>query len=432
MPIELALAAANDSTALRKVLVAVSNSEELRYTWERTERTKKLQWMITCGLGAASVVYAYTGVALHHEDQSAKEMTAMTGLPSSDGAPIPESSVEDSRVDRLDKTWEKVVGPMLKSFISICGVDRLKVHGWAMLDAITSQRESTWTLDRLLSPRYLSGEAFLEGKESNMKALLDELEADSIRASEIPSWGSTWTARRLDLLLDLFEDCLSGISGINDMSSVKWVRDDQGNALMPLILSRIWSNLLRALSCLREEDAFTDGLELVTGHLIQIFNRDPTTYVPIAVLDAGGGCTVDVDAIRVGLVTWLFDAMVVILGRDALGATRLNTMEGEEEVDDAERETIAQMAFGSDSNGQATVAGCFLGQILRARTLSFPLQPSARSGFKRLIGKVLDVGSVQGFSGKLLGDLTNQMPWIFAEQEEIQLDVWRLLGEGSR
>jgi hypothetical protein len=57
------------------------------------------------------------------------------------------------------------------------------------------------------------------------------------------------------------------------------------------------------------------------------------------------------------------------------------------------------------------------------------LSTLARDGFRKLIARLLDVGTRVGSSGRLLGDLTNHMPWIFANQEEIQLDVWRLLGQ---
>ncbi len=433
-PVNLALGVATDPKAVTKVLIPAGEYDGLRHTWERLEKTKKLQWMITCGLGAASIVYAYTGMALHHEDQSAKEMSTLTGLPSSDGALVPESSLQDSRLDRLDKTWEKVVEPMLRSFGSICGIDRLKSHGWAMLDAITSQRDAAWTLDRLLCPRYLSGEVFGIDKETDLNALLDDLLAASIRPSDIPAWGSAWIVRRFEQLLDLFEESLSGVNGINDLSSFKWIRDEQGNTTIPLVLSRIWSNLLRVLSSIKQTDtssAYTDGLQLVCRHIIQIFNRDPAAYVPISLFDAEGHCTIDGDTIRISLTSHLVDAAIAILGRDAIGGIRLpvsNQDEREDEIPAADT-VIAHMAFGTDSNAQATVAGSLLGQLLRTQVLSFPLQESARTGFKRLIGKILDAGSIQGFSGRLLGDLTNHMPWISAEQEEIQLDVWRLLGE---
>ena len=436
LPVDLALAAANDVNARTKVLVPDGDSDSMRYAWSRSEKPKKLQWMVTCGIGAAGVIFAFTGVALHHEDQPAKEMTALTGLPSSDGPPVPESSQENSRLDRLDKTWDKVVGPMLKSFAEICGVDRLKIHGWAIFDAITLQNDLPWNINRLLSPKYLTGEIFME-KSSDLITLLDDLDAESIRACEIPSWGQTWVANHLDQLLELFEDCLIGISGVNDPGSLKWVRDEHDNALIPLILSRVWANLIRALSSMRLlscPKSYPESLLLVTRQLVRTYKRDPTTYVPTCLLDAEGRCTVDVDAIRLGLFTHLFDAAAAILGGDAIGVVRLPlTPSDEEENGDSYAApvdaVIAHMAFGSDTFGQATMAGSLLGQLLHTQIFVLPLQSAARSSFKRLVGKILDAGSVQNCSGKLLGDMTNHMPWIFSDQEEIQLDVWRLLGE---
>ena len=319
---------------------------------------------------------------------------------------------------------------MLKSFGLICGIDRLKSHGWAMLDAITSQRDVNWTMNRLLSPRYLSGEVFGE-KEINLNVLLDELEVDSIRPFDIPSWGSSWVVKRLDQLLDQFEASILGISGINDPSSVKWVQDEHGHALIPLVLSRIWTNLIRALPTTKADrfSAYVDGLYLFTKHIVHIFERDPAGYIPISLFDNEGRCAVDVDTVRIGLANHLFDALLVLLGRDAVGATRLSQSNDEGGEGIAGVKTVmTHMPFGADSKDPATVAGTLLGQLLRAQHLSFPLQPAARTGFKRLIGKIIDAGSIQGFSSKLLGDLTNQMPWTFQDQEEIQLDVWRLLG----
>jgi hypothetical protein len=59
------------------------------------------------------------------------------------------------------------------------------------------------------------------------------------------------------------------------------------------------------------------------------------------------------------------------------------------------------------------MAGCLLGQLLHTTVLSFPLNQPATVAFSNVVGKLLNVGCVPGFSGKLLGDITNQMPFLF-------------------
>jgi hypothetical protein len=129
MPVELALQSATDATQFSRVMTSAMQSQDaVRYTWRRAEKSKKITWIETCARHAASIVYAYTGMAIHHQDQPAKEMTAISGLPTSDGAPISDGQVEDNKLPRLDNTWEKVVQPMLKSYNSVCGLDSVKVH----------------------------------------------------------------------------------------------------------------------------------------------------------------------------------------------------------------------------------------------------------------------------------------------------------------
>ena len=109
MPVDLALSLALDESAVSRVY------KDDVWMWQRTEKTKKFQWIITCGLGAAAVVYGYTGTALHHQDQPAKEISAISGLPSSDGVPMPDEGKEAAMMDRLDKVWDRVASPLVKS-----------------------------------------------------------------------------------------------------------------------------------------------------------------------------------------------------------------------------------------------------------------------------------------------------------------------------
>jgi len=428
MPVDLALSLALDATAVSRV------NKDGQWLWQRSEKTKKFQWIITCGLGAAAVVYAYTGTALYHQDQPAKEISAISGLPSSDGMPMPDEEREAAMLNRLDKVWDRVACPLAKSLGSVCGVDRLKIHGWAILDAITSKSALStekWSLDRLLSTKYLSGDVYntdkVTDREEFIADLLVAVDAEAVKANEIPSWGSTWVVKRLDKLLDLFQEMLNGVVGLSDAEAIKWVKDEQGYFIIPASLLRIWSNLIRALSSVpRESPEFIRGLSLVSRHLVQILNRDPITHIPIAAIDTNGSCKFDIDTIRLSLFSQLYTA-VNLLGPSVIGATRMSLNDDADDVDTA----IFNTSFGSvasDGIKEATVAGCLLGQLLRAQVYTFPLAPSAQSVLSKVLGTILDAGSVQGYSGKLLGDMTNAMPFIFAEQEELQLIVWRALG----
>jgi hypothetical protein len=435
LPVDLAIEMASGHNSASRVLQPLSEgSEEMRYAWVRTEKEKRHRWMVTCGQNSAGLVYAYSGMALLHEEQPAKEMTAISGLPSSDGAPVPESMIEDAKMERLDKVWEKVVAPILGCYTGVRGVDRLKSHGWAILAAITSSKSTTaeWSLDRLLAPRYLNGEAFGRDKDNGLPDFIGDLEADTIKPSDIPSWGSVWIVKRLDRLLTMFNAALSGVHGISDPKSVKWVKNAQGELVIPLVLSRVWCNLLRALVASTDagavsQDALSQALMLLTRHLAQIFNLSPASYLPVQLIKAEGTYVQDVDTSRICLFTHLFDAVMEILGKDVVGGKRIAVPTGE--VANPLDTALVQTSLGVDANCLPAMAGSLLGMLLKTKALSFPLQKASSTAFKLLVAKVLDAGLSANSATKLLGDMTNRMPWIFEDQEAIQLDVWRLLGE---
>jgi hypothetical protein len=166
---------------------------------------------------------------------------------------------------------------------------------------------------------------------------------------------------------------------------------------------------------------------LLTRHLAQIFNLSPASYLPVQLMKADGSYVQDVDTSRICLFTHLFDAAIEILGRDVVGGKRISVPTGE--VANPLDAALVQTSLGVDANGLPTLAGSLLGMLLKTKALSFPLQKESRTAFKTLIAKVLDAGLSANPATKLLGDMTNRMPWIFEDQEEIQLDVWRLLGE---
>ncbi|KAK8858700.1 hypothetical protein IAR55_002929 [Kwoniella newhampshirensis] len=432
LPVSLALSRATDKMSYARALVSSKGETPTHNVWQRSEKTKKLQWLITCGLGATAVVYAYTGMAIHHDEQPAKEMSVISGLPSSDGVPMPDLTPEEKRLPRLDNAWEKVVHPMLRSFFSICGVDPLTVHGWTIFDAITSSKidsHASWSLDRLLTSQYMDGVVFSREKDADFAELLEEIEREGLHASDIPSWGKFWAAKRLGRLLVLFDEALSSIHGLNKLSSVEWVKNENETPLIPLPLSNVWSNLLHALTSINIHNApptplFLAGLQAVTRHVVQVFNRDPKTYVAIGQIDEKGECIMDENEVRIGITTHLLNLVIKILGEEVVGTMRLRL----DQSPISEQNTVlGQLAFGGDSNGNTTLAGAVLGQLLRSKTLSAPVLPANQAVFKALVQRVLEVGCAPGFAGKLLGDITNAMPFLFEECEEVQLDIWRLI-----
>ncbi|ORY30526.1 hypothetical protein BCR39DRAFT_505059 [Naematelia encephala] len=330
--------------------------------------------MITCGLGAAALVYAYTGVALYHEDQPAKEMMAISGLPSSDGAPMPEGTREENLMMRLDKTWEKVVKPMMVSFNSIRAVDKVKLHGWAILDAITAPHgPTTWSLDKLLCARYLSGETFNftnNDKGAAHSDLLDKLDLESIRASDIPTWGSAWVAKK-------------------SRTSARYLsRDAHGSGMKRVSRSshlsfRVWSNIVRAVATIKQTSDYPRALGILARHLSQAFARDPASYFPLRFDHRDGHFAEDSN-----------------LSSDSVGSTRLASTT--DDVTSGNAEPSWPNAYGSDVSGAPTLAGYLLGQLLRESNLSLPLSPQAKATLKLLTRKILDIGSTPGFSGKLL------------------------------
>ncbi|WVW84828.1 hypothetical protein I302_106863 [Kwoniella bestiolae CBS 10118] len=437
-PVNLALAKATDKASYARALTNPKAGVESHCIWQRSEKSKKLQWLLTCGLGSTAVVYSYTGIALYHEDQPAKEMSQISGLPSSDGGMVLlDLSPEEAKLPRLDNAWEKVVNPMLRSFFAICGVDKLTIHGWKILEAITSPTidsdgSNEWNLDKLLIIRYMSGEVFLKEKETDFTDLMNDIQDEEIQPSDIPSWGHFWAAKRLGRLLILFDEALSSINGINDLSSVEWIKNDNDLPIIPVHLSNIWKNLLLALKSAKIAHApptplFLIGLQAVTTQLAQLFNRDPKTYVSISQIDERGRCLLDEDELRIGLMSHQLEVAVEVLGEDILGSIRLRP----DQLPSAAEQTTSNIfgnAFGGDANGYPTVAGTLLGQLLRSQFPSVSaLQPALQSGFRDLVSRILDIGSSPGYAGKLLGDITNAMPFLFEDCEEIQLDIWRLL-----
>ncbi|WWC62725.1 uncharacterized protein I303_105322 [Kwoniella dejecticola CBS 10117] len=441
-PVDLALEKATDKASYARALTTAKPGVESHYIWQRSEKSKKLGWVTTCGYQATAVVYAYTGMALYHEDQPAKELSQITGIPSSDGINpdtdmAPSAAAEEVRLPRLDAAWEKVVNPMLRSFFNICGVDKLTIHSWQILDAITapplsSTETSNWDLDKLLVSRYMSGEMFASDREPDFSELLLDIQEDELSPSDIPSWGQFWAAKRLGRLLILFDEALTSIHGINNTSDdLEWVNTANDVPVLPVILSNIWRKLILALKSAKLANApptplFLVGLQTVTQHLTAILNRDPKTYVPFTRIGERGRCILDEDELRIGLFDHLFNTTLEVLGEDLMGSIRLHSDSTITDHPQAPTSVFSN-AFGADANSNPTVCGALLGQLLRIKLSSITLQPPLQENLKSLVSRFLDVACVPGYAGKLLGDITNAMPFLFEDREEVQLDIWRLL-----
>ncbi|GMK53671.1 hypothetical protein CspeluHIS016_0102570 [Cutaneotrichosporon spelunceum] len=395
---------------------------EKRWTWKRAEKPRKAAYLISAGSIAPAVVYAYTALALDHEDQAAKEVSRLSGLPSSDGI-TPDLTPEELRVPRLDRTFELVLLPILKQSFAVCGVDPLKNQAWSILEAVTAEPPTPAprrSIDRLLSWRFFNGDVVnLEAKDpALMQELVRAFEGDRIEPSEIPAWGKLWVAKRLGKLLALFVDAFDGISGINNLSAVEWVCNADGIVLLPQTLSHVWTNLLGAMSITHVPDGaatplFKVGLYAITKALIDVFDRNPVEYMPICLLNEEGHSTLSPSAIRLGVVTHLFRVAEEVLGERALGTVQIESPTQPRTPDDGE-------AFGNP-----TVAGYLLKHILRSQHLAQSMDDKTRERFRELVASLLRVGSTQ--NTRMLGHVANAMPWVFESHERLHLDVWRTL-----
>lgn len=431
MPVKLSMEVALAPESFAKAVGVSSRFKgEARCHWERKEKGKKVQWIVTCGESAAAVVYAFVGSALLHEEQPAKEMSAMSGLPSSDGAPIPESARSESRLERLDKAWDKVVQPLLRELFTLHGVDKLKLHGWAILSALISHRTDTeipaWNLDRLLCNRFLSGEALMDKLKDKEVAgtFLDELEQEAVGPKDIPSMGSAWVVRRLDSILDLFQEAIGGINGINDLYGGEAVNLGQG-IQFPVILSRVWSSILHSVSTVRETDpaAHVAGIRLINRHICQVFNGNPANYLAVSLMSDPETWSVDLDLARILITNRLFEMASSMLGPEVVSQAILPA-----DVDNVDA-AMSKMAFGTDhTTGRYSMTGSLLALIMGTKVFSAGLSRPARETLKTVIAKMLDVGCAHGNQGKFLGDMTNRLPGVFEDHEDVQLDIWRVLG----
>lgn len=420
MPVRFALEAASATSNVTLSLGPRPEfNNEQRWNWQRSEKPKRAAWLVTSGLVSASIIYAYSVVALAHEEASAAERSRMSGLPSSDGV-IPDLSPEERRLPRLDRTFEMVLHPILTQLFSINGVDALKTNGWEILAAITASSSGRApSLDRLINHRFLNAE--IVGVEEVPPHVLARFERDRIAPSEIPAWGKLWVAKRLGKLLALFEDAFLGVRGIGELAAVQWVTNSDGLVLLPEVLSRVWSNLLRALAITNTAEAPTPlyvfGLRAVTRTLLRIYDSDPSKYVPVCLVNAENKSALNPDAVRLGITLHLYNVAVEVMGENALGGIRV----------DLKVQGVEEPAFAAEPFGHPTVAGLILGHVLRGDHLTTPTEAKVQPLLVSFISALLDSGCSGDLGTRLLGDLTNAMPWVFDSHEQLQLNVWRLV-----
>lgn len=376
--------------------------------------------MTTCGTSAAAIIYAYSGMALYHLDQPAKEITQTSGLPSSDGAPIPETTLEIMQIERLDRTWEKVVQPILLGLSGVQGIDSLKSIGWQALLAITAPESSKtpWSLEYLLSARFISGHVFGISGVAVIEEFAEDLESDAIRCSEIPSWGSAWMVKHLPELLDLVQEMIVGVNGVTEVLRCGWVRTQSHDLVIPSIISRIWSNLLRAVAATRSLDnaAFVENVKIVVQRIISMWEMDPSVYLPVSTFGPDG-CLQDLDDTRLTFFTKLVDTTAEYLGHQAFTQMQFvwtSTSGG-------------AAIFGAAPDGRTTATCVLLTTLLRSASISASLSPSAKSAFEHVLSRLLDLAGSAPNYGSVLGDITNALPWLFAQDEALQVVIWRAL-----
>jgi hypothetical protein len=413
-----------------------------RYFWERPEKGKKAVWLALCGESAASIVYAFVGAALTHRDQPAKEMSRISGLPSSDGAPVPETALEDSKQERLDKTWQKVARPIIRDLITVHGVDKLKIHGWSILEALTAIVEypekdklfERWDIDRLLCPKYQTGEALLEkvkDKELGSR-FCSSLEHFYIKPGDIPPMGVDFVQRHLEELLDLFQTAIGGIRGLNDLYGIEAV--DLGDGILfPKSLSTVWAaicsaiRLMRSITYTPHESKIThsEAVRLVNRHLCQIFNNDTTCYLPISLKDHHEKWTVDLDSARIRI----FSHLAGTASRHLREAGFIHTLMPA--TGDAIDAAMSERAFGTDSTGQYTMVGSLLSMLMSTTAFSKGLKRPARAALDSALITFTCHLSDSPVGLRILGDMTNRLHSVYEDHEDIQLVFWRSLGASN-
>ena len=373
----------------------------------RPEKSKKLNWALTCASSAVDLIYAFSTVALTHRDPPAKEMAAQSALLTSDG-PTPDEASFESQLDRLDQTWEKIVAPLIRSLLSVRGMDQLTRTAWSILAALTAPTHPVeCSLERLLSTRYLSGEMFTE-KSVNHTDLTIKLEDDLLKPSDIPSFTDAWILKHFEELLDLFVVALQSWRGTSDISGDPFK--------LPEPLQSMWSNLVSAAHSRSEGDPNIEE-ESVLRHLVTVFDLEPSVYLPMGDYTTDQTLTVDDRLARIRLLEQL------------LPSIRLPTLgfkvQGFDE-DGAEHAQVSQMK----STGVHSVARHLLNRFLRSSALVLPLESETHSGLTSIFTRLLKLALGRSPDPcAVVLDISLELNAMVDHHEELLLDLWRRLGK---
>ncbi|WVQ83031.1 hypothetical protein IAT38_005169 [Cryptococcus sp. DSM 104549] len=409
----------------------------VRGHWKRSEKSKRLQWAVTCSQLSTAILYAYTGAAIFHEDAPAKARAALSGLPSSDGPATVELTRDEKILPRIDSLLRNVLQPIIRSLCAVRGVDKMVIQAWDILEAITSSIsedwQAPWSLNTLISTGYLGGEAFDADKDADIPGLLTHFEMNGLTVADIPSWGKFNVSRRIRWLLGFFDEALTSVKHLNSDQAVQWVKDDEGHPVIPVPLSNLWVNLLGSLEALKpvaEEPAlpYFAALAMVTNKLLEIIVRPGPPCLPMCFFDENAQCVINEDRVKIALVSHLFARADEVLGGNELGAVlgvcRLGTDNQQLGLN-----AYQSTAFDVNDGHLATPVGLVLGVLLRTSVLKEPQDHETQAAFMTLVRKVVDVGlaSQPGYWKMFLGDITKASPFLMMDCEEINLDLWRMI-----
>lgn len=328
LPVDLALDKANSAGSVIKALETLTDGSK-GWFWQRKEKSKKVMWMTTCGMAAAGLVYAYTGMAIHHHDADVPNLG--TSEEGEDAAVLVTRTMEEGSMARLDKVWSGVTRPILSGLFAVKGADKLLLHGWSILLALTAPipsapTPSTWTLHRLVSRQYLEGRTFGIEAEPAVAELLVELESASIAPADVPACGASWILRNLSSVLDTFTEMLDSVHGLNEVDDIKWVRMGKSGVVIPAIVAQVWTNITTAIaSVIDKPDELSAATHKAVRAMMHAFSLNPAVWLPLTLLNPDETLSQDADTTRLALLSQLLTTLIKSVGQDVFVATRIPT-----------------------------------------------------------------------------------------------------------
>jgi hypothetical protein len=448
LPVDLSLDMANAAGSATKVLEPLTDSSKAWF-WQRKEKSKKVMWMTTCSAAAASVVYAYTGMAVHHYGAEAAEDEAVL-----------------AKGRRLDAVWQDVTKPILSGLFAVKGADKLLTQAWNILLALTADETDagarSWTLDRLVSSHYLEGRTFGIEAEAAVSDLLLELDAAAISPSDIPACGSAWIVRNIDSVLATFKDMLMSVHGLNDVDNVKWIRMGKSGFVVPAITAQVWTNITVALAQRADMQEQRVAVGKTVRVMMALYALDPAQWLPVALLNEDETLSQDTDTTRLALLSQLLITLIKSFGQEAFVKFRIASETVSADValsaeigsnSDAARAigistAIAQRQQLEDGMAQDEMAApqtispiaAVLHGLLYDRQLSLPPTQRAQLAYQTMLTKVISLCSSHdmeqarsvGEEGwPIMSDVVARLPNLFigpqddSAGEAVRMDVWK-------